>query len=139
MARKNGDEGLMGGMAAGRPSLPRSHLPQSFNRPSSYYLDDGPSIVFAFDDLAYFPSSSHSLLESIPKRGTVEQEFGAYIALEHALQATLVRQRAAAELRAASANLPSKPRSSAFSSTSSRRTQVEDRTAQRRRGLLRVS
>ena len=51
------------------------------------------------------PRLSHSLLTSIPKRGTVElkaaeQEFGAYITLEHARQprqATLVRQCGASE------------------------------------------
>ncbi|KAI0285168.1 hypothetical protein BC826DRAFT_129534 [Russula brevipes] len=55
---------------------------------------------------------------ALRERKTAEQEFGAYIALEHALQATLVRQRAAAEAARRERKLA--PRSNAFSSTSTR-------------------
>ncbi|KAI0287584.1 hypothetical protein BC826DRAFT_1108354 [Russula brevipes] len=129
-----------------RPSLPRSYLPQSFNHPASYYLNDEPSFAFAFDDSPSSPpfppqiDTETRYRRALRELKAAEQEFGTYIALEYVRQATLVRQRGAVEAARRERKLSLQAEIQRILNEHARllRTQVEDKIAQRRRALLRA-
>jgi hypothetical protein len=84
-----------------------SYLPRRSYFPASSYIDDAASPAYALEDLGY-PSLSHSFLppridaetryrRALYELEAAEQEYQARIELEEALQATAIRQRAAAE------------------------------------------